>query len=105
MACTVAVACQKGGTGKTTTTVTVAAALAEAGRRALLVDLDPQGSLSISAQVDVLGVECSIYHVLQAAMRKPATLKDTLAAATVATGLDRVDIIPATLSWPGRSWS
>ena len=101
MACTVAVACQKGGTGKTTTAMTVAAALAEAGRRALLVDLDPQGSLSISAQVDVLGAECSIYHVLQAAMRQPATLKDTLAVATVPTGLDGVDIIPATLELAG----
>ncbi len=101
MACTVAVACQKGGTGKTTTALAVAAALAEAGRRALLVDLDPQGSLSISAQVDVLAAECSIYHVLQAAMRQPATLKATLSAATVPTGLERVDIIPATLELAG----
>jgi hypothetical protein len=57
LSCTVAVACQKGGTGKTTTAMTVATALAGEGRRVLLVDLDPQGSLSISARVDVLGLD------------------------------------------------
>ncbi len=98
MARIVAIACQKGGTGKTTTTITLGAALgAEKGRRVLLVDLDPQSSLSISAQVDVLDVTHSIYDVLQAALRKPGTLKDALDAAIIHTRLENVDVIPATL--------
>ncbi|MDP2660007.1 MAG: AAA family ATPase, partial [Dehalococcoidia bacterium] len=98
MARTIAVACQKGGTGKTTTTMTLGAAFGcEQGLRVLLVDLDPQASLSISAQVDVLELEHSIYDVLQAAMRRPGALKDTLATAIVRTSLEHVDIIPATL--------
>ena len=49
---TIAVAMQKGGVGKTTTTVNLAAALAEMGRRVLAVDLDPQGNLTQHAGFD-----------------------------------------------------
>ncbi len=98
MASIIAVACQKGGTGKTTTTLTLGAALgAEKGQRVLLVDLDPQSSLSISAQVDVLEVQRSIYDVLQAALRKPGSLKETLDQTILQTRFENVDIIPATL--------
>ena len=95
---TIAIACQKGGTGKTTTTMTLGAALgAEKGKRVLLVDLDPQSSLSISAQVDVLDLKRSVYDLLQAATRRPGAVGELLEAAVAHTGLKNVDVIPATL--------
>jgi chromosome partitioning protein len=64
MARVVAVANQKGGVAKTTTVHTLGAALAERGRRVLLVDLDPQACLSYSAGVDVDSLERSLHDVM-----------------------------------------
>ena len=60
----VAVANQKGGVGKTTTSVNLAASLAAMGRRVLLVDLDPQGNATMSSGVDKHELEATAYDLL-----------------------------------------
>lgn len=69
MAKRVAVANQKGGVGKTTTTITLGYALAEKGQRVLLVDFDPQASLTLHAGVEILDLQKTIVHCLQAVIR------------------------------------
>lgn len=64
MARVLAVANQKGGVGKTTTSVNLAAGLAEAGQRVLLVDLDPQGNATMGSGIDKRSLQWTVYHVL-----------------------------------------
>jgi chromosome partitioning protein len=59
-----AIANQKGGVGKTTTSINLAAGLAMAGRRALLVDLDPQGNATMGSGVDKRTLRDTVYQVL-----------------------------------------
>ena len=58
------VANQKGGVGKTTTTVNLAAGLAQIGQRVLVVDLDPQGNATMGSGVDKRSLETTVYDVL-----------------------------------------
>jgi chromosome partitioning protein len=60
----IAIANQKGGVGKTTTTINVGAALAELGQRVLIVDIDPQANASTGLGIENRGLETSMYHVL-----------------------------------------
>jgi len=64
VSCVLAIANQKGGVGKTTTAISLGAALAEAGQRALLIDLDPQANATSGLGVDKGQIERSVYEAL-----------------------------------------
>jgi chromosome partitioning protein len=87
----VAVANQKGGVAKTTTVHSLGAALAERGRRVLLVDLDPQACLTFSTGVDPDALEVSLYEVLLGKA-------DTLDAMQHVDGLD---LLPSSIDMAG----
>lgn len=81
---------QKGGVGKTTTTINLAAALAEYGRKVLIVDFDPQGAASVGLGVNPNGLDQTVYNLL---MDRGTTASDVL----VRTAVDGLDLIPANI--------
>ena len=81
---------QKGGVGKTTSTINLGAALAEYGRRVLLVDLDPQGALSAGLGIAAHELELTIYNLM---LSSGTAITDVL----MPTGIEGVDLIPANI--------
>ena len=90
----VAVCNQKGGVGKTTTTINLGAALAERGRRVLLVDFDPQGALSVGLGIQPHDIENTVYNLL---MERDVTAHDVL----IKTCVDGMDLLPSNIDLSG----
>jgi chromosome partitioning protein len=93
MARVIAIANQKGGVGKTTTSVNLGACLATLGKRVLLIDIDPQGNTTSGIGINKADVQHCIYDVL---------INDIAAnEAVLPTALENLNIIPATIQLAG----
>ena len=88
-----AVANQKGGVGKTTTAVNLSACMAQAGKKVLIVDIDPQGNATSGLGIDKKNLEYSVYDVL--INNCPA------ARAVIHTEVEGLSILPSAIELAG----
>ena len=93
MAKIISICNQKGGTGKTTTTVNLSSALASLGKKILIVDVDPQGNATSGVGVNKNEIEKSIYEVL--------LHKSTISESLIKTNFQNLDIVPCNINLTG----
>ena len=89
----IAIANQKGGVGKTTTTINLGAAIAESGKKVLIIDLDPQSNTTTGLGVSTKELSISVYQVI--------IQEKTASEAIFNVGIKNLDLLPSSLELAG----
>ncbi len=89
----IAIANQKGGVGKTTTTINLSACLAEAGQKVLVIDIDPQGNTTSGFGIEKENIENTVYELILG--------ETTLEECMIRDAVDNLDIIPSNVNLAG----